>query len=106
MSVITESEADDDHHDQSPGLRLDPTRPPVLRDVLLLLQPRTSPLRHRAPHPVSVHYATATEIRAQRAVTPDAAYPDRFRRRRPTPPALPTIAWINDPSREANVQSK
>jgi len=59
--------------------------------------------------PASVHYGTATEIRAQRAVTLDAAYtanPDRFRGRRPVPPALPTVAWINDPSREANIQSK
>jgi len=59
--------------------------------------------------PSSVHYGTATEIRAQRAVTLDAAYaanPDRFRRRRPVPPALPAVAWINDPSREANIQSK
>jgi len=59
--------------------------------------------------PASVHYGTAIEVRAQRAVTLDAAYtanPDRFRRRRPTPPALPTVAWINDPSREANIQNK
>jgi putative transposase len=58
--------------------------------------------------PASVHYGTATEIRAQRAVTLDAAYttnPDRFRGRRPTPPRLPTAAWINDPSRQANIQS-
>jgi putative transposase len=59
--------------------------------------------------PASVHYGTATEIRAKRAATLDAAYtanPDRFRHRRPVPPALPTVAWINDPSREANIQSK
>jgi putative transposase len=59
--------------------------------------------------PASVHYGTATEIRAQRARTLDAAYaanPDRFRGRRPTPPKLPTEAWINDPSREALIQSK
>ena len=59
--------------------------------------------------PASVHYGTATEIREQRAVTLDAAYtanPDRFRGRRPTPPKLPTVAWINDPSRQANIQSK
>lgn len=59
--------------------------------------------------PASVHYGTATEIRAQRAATLDAAYtanPDRFRGRRPTPPKLPTAAWINDPSRQANIQSK
>ncbi len=59
--------------------------------------------------PASVHYGTANEIREQRAVTLDAAYaanPDRFRGRRPTPPKLPTIAWINDPSRQANIHSK
>jgi putative transposase len=59
--------------------------------------------------PASVHYGTATEIREQRAATLNNAYtanPDRFRHRRPTPPRLPTIAWINDPSREAKIQSK
>ena len=59
--------------------------------------------------PASVHYGTATEIRAERTRTLDAAYaanPDRFRHRRPTPPKLPTVAWINDPSREALIQSK
>jgi putative transposase len=57
----------------------------------------------------SVHYGTATEIRAQRAVTLDAAYaanPARFRHRRPTPPKLPTVAWINEPSREAVIKSE
>lgn len=58
--------------------------------------------RHRAlglHTPASIHYDTATEIRAQRAVTLDAAYqanPSRFASR-PVPPALPTIAWINEP---------
>ena len=58
--------------------------------------------------PASVHYGTATEIRAQRQATLDAAYaarPDRFGRRRPSPPPLPTTAWINDPSRQALVQT-
>ena len=58
--------------------------------------------------PASLHHGTATEVRAERARTLDAAYaanPDRFRRRRPTPPKLPTVAWINDPSREAFIQS-
>jgi putative transposase len=58
--------------------------------------------------PASVHHDTATEIRAERARTLNAAYaanPDRFRRRRPTPPKLPTVAWINDPTREALIQS-
>jgi putative transposase len=57
--------------------------------------------------PASVHFGTAGEIRAQRAVTLDAAYaahPDRFRRR-PVPPKLPDAAWINQPSREALIQN-
>lgn len=58
--------------------------------------------------PASVHHGTAGEVRAQRAATLQAAYeanPDRFRRRRPTPPPLPTAAWINQPSREALIQN-
>ena len=52
--------------------------------------------------PASVHYGTALEIRTQRAATLDAAYatnPTRFTRR-PQPPMLPTIAWINQPIEE------
>jgi len=59
--------------------------------------------------PASVHYGTAPQIRAQRAVTLDAAYaanPARFHHRRPTPPKLPTAAWINEPSREALIQNE
>lgn len=58
--------------------------------------------------PASVHHGTAAEIRAQRAATLHAAYaanPTRFGRRRPTPPQLPTAAWINQPNREALIQS-
>jgi len=58
--------------------------------------------------PASVHYGTAVEVRAQRAVTLDAAYaanPSRFRHRRPTPPKLPTVAWINEPTPEALIKS-
>jgi putative transposase len=54
--------------------------------------------------PASVHYGTATEVRAQRQVTLDAAYtanPARFRHRRPAPPKLPTVAWINEPTEDA-----
>jgi putative transposase len=50
--------------------------------------------------PASVHYGTATEVRARRAATLDAAYaanPARFRHRRPEPPTLPTVTWINQP---------
>ena len=65
--------------------------------------------RHRAlglHTPASVHYGTALEIRAQRAITLDAAYtanPSRFAGR-PIPPALPTVAWINEPQ-EALIQN-
>ena len=58
--------------------------------------------------PASVHYGTAHEIRAHRTIVLDAAYtanPTRFCRR-PTPPKLPTVAWINDPSRETLIQNK
>jgi putative transposase len=58
--------------------------------------------------PASVHSGTAHQIRAQRAATLDAAYaanPVRFRHRRPQPPALPDAAWINQPQREALIQS-
>ena len=54
--------------------------------------------------PASVHYGTATEVRAKRAETLDAAYtanPARFRHCRPLPPKLPTIAWINEPTEDA-----
>jgi len=58
--------------------------------------------------PASVHYGTAGEIRAQRAVTLNAAYaanPARFGHRRPQPPKLPTVAWINEPTPEALIKS-
>jgi putative transposase len=58
--------------------------------------------------PASVHYGTAPEIRAQRAATLDAAYaanPARFRHQPPSPPKLPTVAWINEPSPEALIKS-
>ena len=57
--------------------------------------------------PASVHYGTATEVRSKRAVTLDAAYaanPARFRHRRPSPPELPTVAWINKPTIESDAQ--
>jgi putative transposase len=57
--------------------------------------------------PASVHYGTATEIRAARARTLDAAYaanPRRFCNQRPTPPKLPTVAWINNPAMSGDLQ--
>lgn len=59
--------------------------------------------------PASVHYGTATEIRARRAATLEAAYaanPRRFCGRRPTPPKLPTVAWINNPTIHTDAQKK
>ena len=53
--------------------------------------------------PADVHYGRAELVRAERAMVLDAAYaahPERFVRKPPTPPALPTMAWINKPQDE------
>ena len=53
--------------------------------------------------PASVHYGTADEVRAQRAITLDAAYlahPERFVSKPPTPPKINTTSWINKPEQE------
>ena len=58
--------------------------------------------------PASVHHGTAGRVRAGRAATLERAYqanPGRFRHRRPEPPRLPEAAWINQPSREALIQT-
>lgn len=58
--------------------------------------------------PASVHHGTATQIRAQRQHTLDAAHaahPERFGNHRPTAPQLPKAAWINQPSPEALIQT-
>jgi putative transposase len=50
--------------------------------------------------PAAVHHGRASERHAARAHVLDAAYeryPERFVRRAPIPPALPTAAWINKP---------
>jgi putative transposase len=66
--------------------------------------------RHRAlglHTPASVHFGTATEIRARRAQVLDAAYvanPIRFSAP-PLPPRLPQAAWINKPTPEALIQT-
>jgi putative transposase len=59
--------------------------------------------------PASVHYGTAEEVRTQRTETLEAAYaanPARFRHRKPEPPSLPTIAWINEPLPAEEVAQK
>jgi putative transposase len=55
--------------------------------------------------PATVHHGHAEQTHAARSHVLDAAYaatPERFVRRPPRPPALPTAAWINKPdSQEA-----
>ena len=51
--------------------------------------------------PAAVHYGRAEALRAERARVLQAAFaanPERFVRGRPSPPTLPTGAWINRPS--------
>jgi putative transposase len=51
--------------------------------------------------PAAVHHGQATELRAARTRVLDAAYqrhPERFVRKPPVPPELPTAAWINKPA--------
>jgi putative transposase len=57
--------------------------------------------------PASIHFGTAAKIRADRALVLTAAYarnPERFNRR-PEPPKLPTVAWINPPSEPTQLQN-
>ena len=54
--------------------------------------------------PADVHYGRAELVRRQRGVVLDDAYaehPERFVRKLPTPPALPAVAWINEPEEDA-----
>jgi putative transposase len=49
----------------------------------------------------AVHHGHATELHAARARVLNTAYartPERFVRRAPTPPPVPTAAWINKPN--------
>jgi len=53
--------------------------------------------------PAAVHYGLAKQLHGRRARVLAQAYsrtPERFVRRRPRPPALPTAAWINKPTTE------
>ena len=50
--------------------------------------------------PAAVHHGHAKQLHAARGVVLDAAYqrhPERFVRKPPAPPELPTAAWINKP---------
>ena len=53
--------------------------------------------------PADIHHGTATQIRQQRGIVLTAAYhahPERFVRKPPQPPALPTSSWINPPDQK------
>lgn len=53
--------------------------------------------------PADVHYGRAEAVRDRRATVLTAAYaahPERFVRKPPEPPALPAVAWINEPTEE------
>jgi putative transposase len=53
--------------------------------------------------PADVHYGRAELVRARRVEVLSAAYaahPERFVRKPPEPPALPTVVWINQPKED------
>jgi putative transposase len=53
--------------------------------------------------PHNLHFGHAAAINLTRQSALDRAFlahPERFRQRRPQPPALPAVAWINPPKRE------
>jgi len=53
--------------------------------------------------PADVHHGRAELVRAQRGEVLSAAYaehPERFVRKPPTPPVLPTAVWINEPEED------
>ncbi len=55
--------------------------------------------------PIDVHYGRATAVQEHRAsvlTSAYAAHPERFVRHPPVPPALPTTAWINQPTQTPN----
>ena len=55
--------------------------------------------------PYSVHHGHAQQLRTMRQDALDIAFlaaPNRFKGRRPQPPALPTAAWINPPPSEVS----
>ena len=58
--------------------------------------------------PASVHFGRAREILTQRQQILTAAFekhPERFVRRPPRPPQLPTAVWINEPTEEETIET-
>jgi len=56
-----------------------------------------------------MHHGTANTVQAARAATLNAAYaadPRRFCNRRPAPPKMPSVAWINKPTITNDAQKK
>jgi putative transposase len=54
-------------------------------------------------HPADVHHGRVGQVRQARAEVLSAAYarnPERFVRKHPAPPAIPTTVWINEPPPE------
>ena len=57
--------------------------------------------------PADVHYGRAEQVQGARAEILTAAYaahPERFVGKPPQPPALPTVAWINQPETQEAAQ--
>jgi len=57
--------------------------------------------------PETVHYGLAESVNLKRNVTLQQAYqlhPERFVRKQPEPPRLPTAVWINPPATVGNTQ--
>jgi putative transposase len=57
--------------------------------------------------PADVHYGRAEQIQVARGEVLTAAYaahPERFVRKHPQPPTLPTTAWINKPETQEAAQ--
>jgi putative transposase len=53
--------------------------------------------------PADVHYRRAEAVRGKRAIVLNDAYaihPERFVRKPPQPPPLPTAVWINEPKED------
>lgn len=58
--------------------------------------------------PEAVHYGRASHIHSERQKTLDMAYvlhPERFVKSPPSPPQLPTMAWINPPKEKSALQN-